>query len=193
MTKKTKPRPLTPRKLFEGWFSVFQGAEKVGLDWIFWEPHSDGTAWFERRVKFGDVDAHCQARFAAGAWPELKWLRFRDHEKTTAREKFEPRPDVLPHFLLPLVAAAAPTAPGEVLRFSLYEERTGETEPGYALLSHGPETIETAGVAHPCTRYTVEREGRVFRAAWVDANRRIRKIDYGGPTAILTTRDAASS
>ncbi len=202
-------RAPVPKKVFESWFAVHLGDRKIGSDWIFWEPHSDRTAWFERKVTFktGDVltDTHARARFAVRDWPDLRWCRFRDgpvvHEMTVAGAEetregatvLAPSGDLLPSYLLPLVAASAPTAPGEALRFSVLWEWERRVEPGHALVSHGPAALEIGGESFATTRYTVEREGKAWRTYWVDAHRRVRKIDYGGPYGILSTRAAASA
>lgn len=203
-------KPLFPRKAHEAWFTIRLAGEAAGHEHIFWEPHGDGTAWFERRVDFtaGEerIDRKVQARFrldASARFPQLVWLRYSSAGEdpveiaTSAKDAksgarvIPPAPSMVPSYLVDLLAAAAPQEEGEVARLALLHEAEAEVRGGFALLCKGREEIEVGGQRFDCFRYVLEREGEQQSACYVDANRRLRRIDYGGPVAELSTRAAA--
>jgi hypothetical protein len=216
---------IVPKRLSESWLTVHHGAEKVGYDWVFFEPHKDGTAWFERRLRFtaGDLrmDTHMKARFTLRrpkrgrekepdgreGWPDLRWCRFREGEATQeivgAGSGEVPAEgatllalpeDALPSYVLPLVAATSRLAPGERSPFTVLWESERRLEPGHALVCDGPEELEIAsGERLAVTRLGLEREGKRWCTYWVDDQRRVRKIDSGGPFSLLSTRAEAEA
>ncbi len=181
-----------PKKVHEGWFTL-HGADgrKVGHEWIFWEPHADRTAWFERKIELeGAPIRHLKARFSTeGEAPALAWARYRDGDRTREFTSTG-APDAVPALLAPILAAAAPTAPGEALRPMLLLEPDGRLV-GHALVSHGPAPVGDV----PCTRFTLERDGVVHAAFFVDDNRRLRGFvaAEGAPHALLATKAAATA
>lgn len=206
---------LVPKKVYESWFTVHVNGAKAGHDWIYWEPHGDRTAWFQRHAQFeaGEqrVDRKVQARFrlANDGVPGLLWLRFHDAatgqtveavtDASAAKAGVRVIPagvGVLPSYLMDLVAASAPATPGEITRCSLLHETDCRIVPGYVLKCRGAEQIDVQGEMFETLRYELVREvpgaGDVRQGeCWVDRNRRIRKMDYGGPIALISTRDEA--
>jgi hypothetical protein len=206
---------LVPKKVYESYFTVHVDGSRVGHDWIYWEPHGDRTAWFQRQPRYeaGEerVDKKVEARFRLSndGIPGLLWLRYRDNvtgqtvEAVTDAAAAKPGVrvipagvGVLPSYLMDLVAAAAPAVPGEITRCSLLHESDCRIVPGYVLKCRGAEQIDVSGEMFETLRYELVREvagaGEVRQGeAWVDRNRRIRKMDYGGPIALIATRDEA--
>jgi hypothetical protein len=186
---------LLPKKIYEAWFAVTRDGVRVGRDWLFFEPHADRTGWFERKAAIeGGRTVEVAARFALRDWPDLRWCRFREGERSlemavegsgeairTGTRLLAASGDLVPSAVLPLLAASAPRAPGATLRMSLLREREARVERGWVLVSHGPETIDLPGGALSVTRYTAgpAEGGAAVETYWVDEARRIRRIDYG--------------
>jgi hypothetical protein len=206
------PAVLVPRKLSEGWYSVFDGEHQVGFDRIYWEPHGDGTAWFEREARFRvgghEVDRKVAARFRLGPRPALTWCRasvgdsrveyaLPDQKSTpgTSARALRAADALLPSALVAVLAAAARPEPGPVAEISVLDEWSGEAAHGRALVCDGPAEVEGPAPAREtlkAARYRlVDRAGETLETYWVDEGKRLRRIDMGGPVAVLTSRSAA--
>lgn len=206
-----RPAVALPRKLSESWFSVMDGDRHAGYDWIYWEPHADKTAWFSRESHY-EIGGHkiarrVEARFRLGARPELTWCRAKDGRESAEYalpEAMTPssRPGIrplrledalIPSALVAVIASAAKDAPGEACVMSVLHESTGEAALGWKLVSEGTQEVESPVVGKlPATRFSLlDGAGHAVETYFVDANRRLRRIEMGGPVAILTSKSAA--
>ena len=92
---------------------------------------------------------------------------------------------------VPLLIRTMPRKAGACLHVQLLSEANFSLGEGDELLCKGEETVRVNDVPLKAWRYELRQYGATGSIYWVDGANRIVKADYGGPVAVLTTREQA--